>query len=273
MLMGGGAFGSAPILGTPEHAIYGDGSDGDLTLTGNISLTRDTYYNNLDVSTFSLRTNGWRLFVKGLLTVDVGGAVHHDGDPGGAGTGGLGAVTNALGGGANGADDNGNGDDITEHGQGGNGGDGGGNAASGGTVTQMVAALGRIRNIVQGMMGRGMNLAPTSLARALGGAGGGGGDAGGGEVGGGGGGGGGVCMVAANNVINDGRISANGGDGGDATVGDAGGGGGGGGGVMFLFSSGYSGSGTVSASGGAGGAGLGAGVDGSPGVDGILVLP
>ena len=50
---------------------YGDGSDGDLVISsGTTSLTRDFYYNNVTITgTASIITNGWRLFVKGVLDV------------------------------------------------------------------------------------------------------------------------------------------------------------------------------------------------------------
>lgn len=51
--------------------IFGDGSDGDLTTSGNVTLTVDTYYGNLTVSTgHILDCAGFRLFVKGTLTVN-----------------------------------------------------------------------------------------------------------------------------------------------------------------------------------------------------------
>ena len=48
--------------------IYGDGSDGDISVIGAISLTRDMYYNNLTVFANSqIDTNGFRIFVKNTL--------------------------------------------------------------------------------------------------------------------------------------------------------------------------------------------------------------
>jgi hypothetical protein len=48
--------------------IYGPGTDGDVTVTGPISLSRDMYYNNLTVlANAQIDTNGYRIFVKDTL--------------------------------------------------------------------------------------------------------------------------------------------------------------------------------------------------------------
>ena len=48
---------------------FWDGSDGDVTISSNTTLTRDMYYNNLTVnSTFRLSTAWFRVYVKGTLT-------------------------------------------------------------------------------------------------------------------------------------------------------------------------------------------------------------
>ena len=47
---------------------YGDGSDGAVTLGTNTTLTRDMYYSSLDLSTYTLNTAGFRVYVNGLLT-------------------------------------------------------------------------------------------------------------------------------------------------------------------------------------------------------------
>ena len=48
--------------------IYGDGSDGDVTISGDTTLSRDMYYNNLTVNnTKILNTGGFRIFVKNTL--------------------------------------------------------------------------------------------------------------------------------------------------------------------------------------------------------------
>ena len=52
------------------HSIFGDGSDGDVTLTENTVLNRDMYYNNLTIPEgIVLYTAGHRIFVRGKLTI------------------------------------------------------------------------------------------------------------------------------------------------------------------------------------------------------------
>jgi hypothetical protein len=55
---------------------FGDGSDGDVSLSSGItSLTRDMFYNNLTLSgTAQIVTNGYRIFVKGVLDLSAAGA-------------------------------------------------------------------------------------------------------------------------------------------------------------------------------------------------------
>ena len=49
-------------------AVYGPGSDGDVTVISNITLSRDMYYNNLTLlSNTQIDTNGYRIFVKNTL--------------------------------------------------------------------------------------------------------------------------------------------------------------------------------------------------------------
>ena len=103
---------------------FGDGSDGDVDInsgsfssgpiTSNI-LTRDAYFDDLTLSGGSLDCGGYRLFVKGILTINSTYKVHRDGLAGTAGTAG------------------GDGDDYTgsSHGAGGAGGSGGAAKTSG----------------------------------------------------------------------------------------------------------------------------------------------
>ena len=46
---------------------FGDGSDGDVTISSPTTLTRDMYYNNLVVSN-TLTTDGYRIFVKNTIS-------------------------------------------------------------------------------------------------------------------------------------------------------------------------------------------------------------
>ena len=54
-----------------NDSVYGTGSDGNVVISSNISLVRDMYYNNLTIdSGFHLNTNGYKVFVKGTLTLN-----------------------------------------------------------------------------------------------------------------------------------------------------------------------------------------------------------
>jgi hypothetical protein len=82
--------------------LFGDGSDGDVTISSDTTLTRDMFYNNLTVNSgVKLRTNGYRIFVKETLTNN--GIIHNNGGDASGATGGAGAPAGTLPGGANGA--------------------------------------------------------------------------------------------------------------------------------------------------------------------------
>ncbi len=86
------------VNGTPltNQDIYGDGSDGDVTISSNTTLTTDMYYNNLTVNnTKNLITGSYRVFVKGTTTNN--GSITRDGNAGTAGTNGAGQTGGALG--------------------------------------------------------------------------------------------------------------------------------------------------------------------------------
>ena len=54
-----------------NDSIYGMGNDGNVTISSNTALSRDMYYDNLTInSNIHLNTNGFRIFVKGTLTLD-----------------------------------------------------------------------------------------------------------------------------------------------------------------------------------------------------------
>ncbi len=94
-------------------AIFGDGSDGDVTISSNTTLTRDMFYNSLTVNAgITLNTGGYRIFVKGTLTnngiitnpggnggnatssaVGAAGAAGASGSIGGGGAGAIGTAT------------------------------------------------------------------------------------------------------------------------------------------------------------------------------------
>ncbi len=80
---------------------YGDGSDGALTTSGDVSLTEDKYYTDLTVSdgdTFN--PAGYRVFVSGTLTVGGGtsGILSRDGSNGSNGQNGQSGIVVTSGG-------------------------------------------------------------------------------------------------------------------------------------------------------------------------------
>lgn len=90
-----------------NDSVYGQGTDGDVTISSNTTLTSDKYYNNLTVdNNTTLLTNGYRIFVKGTLTNNgyIGVGTNTGGEPTGASSGTilgpntLTAITYSLGG-------------------------------------------------------------------------------------------------------------------------------------------------------------------------------
>lgn len=278
-------------------AIYGDGSDGDLTVdggTGDTNLTGTRFYENVTVDDGSfLHTDGYLLFVSDTLTVNDG-YVQWVGNPGDAGSvGGAGGAAHTAavlaGGRAGGAGGNSGANGTTgtssaqslatASGRGGTGGNGGGGTtgAAGGSNARTIGDARSIQAATTGHV-----VANGDHEPITGGAGGGGGGGGGGAniFGGGGGGGGGVVIVVARNVVIgvDGGIRANGGAGGAGENGGAsaggGGGGGGQGGVVYLVTRNLTNLGTIEAAGGAAGAastGTPAGLIGAVGQAGYVI--
>lgn len=79
-----------------KYGGFGDGSDGDVTISSATTLTKDMYYNNLTVND-TLTTDGYKIFVKGTLdgtgtidwgTANNGGNGVSDADGGSGGSGG-----------------------------------------------------------------------------------------------------------------------------------------------------------------------------------------
>lgn len=278
---------------------FGDAGDGDATITGTTTLTREMHYNNLTVSgTGRLKPNGNRIFVAGTLTIAVGGSIDDDGTSATNQVGPTGfAARNYLGGSGTNA---GSGwSVVTINAANGNnaiantnsspnalnvqpsGGSGGGTSnrtgGTGGAAPQNATPQrwsGRILD------GRG------SFGAFNGGAGGGGGGAtvttytSGTFVSGGGGSGAGIVWIAAAAISNSGNISAKGGNGANASlgvgVGECGGGGGGGGGLVAIITKSTSVGGTISVLGGTGGTGAavggGTGGNGTAGNNGAYHL-
>ena len=234
---------------TIAGAVFGDGSDGDVTITTNVALTRDMYYQNLTVSGASglLRPSGYRIFVADTLTIDNGGTVSVKGNNIATNASGLGGaapyVAAVLGTGTNGpnattTNPGANGGALPSGTRlGGTGGRGQNNTGytpgQGGTGTvpaENVGGLGVFKTLHQAILGRDL-----SGVQMNGGTGGGGGSAppviGGGAAGGGAG----VMVLAARNIVSSigvGTITA---AGGNATAVSYTNGGGGGGGVIVLI--------------------------------------
>ena len=253
---------------------YGDGSDGDVTISTNTSLSRDMYYQNLTINSGAVVIpNGYRIFCSVSLTMSGNSSITMNGNNASGGTHGAalpagyftaapagnnpgGSVSNSLGG------------------VGGGGGGGGGtlgpnhagtSGASGGTAT-----AARVKLIANWHLAAMLDISATgSTALFTGGSGGGNGGNGWGAGNGGSGGGAAGIVAIYSKILTIGSgcsITANGGNGSDAypnNVNNGGGGGGGGaGGIIVLVYNSLSQGGSLTASGGTGGAGS---VGGGPG--------
>jgi hypothetical protein len=246
--------------------LFGDGSDGDLTIADSgsaVTLTKDSYYDEVTISgTGYIATAGYKLYIRKLTLTNAGaGAIRYDGNAGGnasGATGGsAGAAITGVSVGSTGAGTAGStattgtgtagagvsalslGSGGTPGGAGGGGGTGAAGAAAGGGSNSAA-----ITTVWLGHQLHDHHLRGTTLVG--GGVGGRGGSAGSGDgssaVGGGGGGGGGggpylwlsVRELVTGQSTAAGAIRAlggNGGNGGNGASGNTGGGGGGGGGA------------------------------------------
>lgn len=88
---------------TMPYSFYGDGSDGDVTISTTTSLTRDMYYNDLTVASgTTLNSNGFKIFVRGDLNTVGTGKIVSNGNNGGNGgnavygTSGAGGTAGAI---------------------------------------------------------------------------------------------------------------------------------------------------------------------------------
>lgn len=260
-------------------SIYGDGQDGNLTVSGTTTIATDKYYDTLIVQNGGvLKVAGARIFCKTLCQVDAGGVIHANGNDGAAGgTAGAATSQGMLGAEApGGAGGTGAGSVSPTHSNayGGNGGAGGaGSGGAGGAASGYTSLFGNYGCQVPRwgaavMLGHySIDAVSTVVAKGGGGGGGGGGD---GTAGGGGGSGGGAFVLAAKSLTNNGTISANGGNGGSPAAGNRGGGGGGGGGYIGIVYDTKTGSGTITATAGTGGTHTGTGADGSSGSAGTV---
>lgn len=256
-------------------AIYGDGSDGDVTINGGTHTnTRDMYYNNLTITGTGILRGAFRIFVKNQLTIQSGGIITADANATNPTTfrqtaeltaGSLLVGSSGGNGGSAGNGSAGTASSLNTSASlytGGNGGNGGGN--TGGAGGASTACKFGIRDWT---IGTTLN---TAIGQFTAGAGGGGGAGSG--VGGAGGAGGGIIMIAARLITNDGTIRARGSVGQDGQSGNSGGGGGGGGGLVLIYTSqAISGTSTIQVSGGNGGALAGTGNNGNAGFNGQSV--
>ena len=79
-----GGIRNKDILQLTAANVFGDGSDGEVIISGNTTITRDMFYENLTVnSTITLTTASFRVFVKNTLTNK--GTIKNDGGAGGTG--------------------------------------------------------------------------------------------------------------------------------------------------------------------------------------------
>jgi hypothetical protein len=282
---------------------FGDASDGDFTVVGTFSAPREMHYNNLTIPAGAiLKPVGFRIFVAGTLTIAATGSLNDDGlnstsQAGALGLGSRGYLSAASGQGGNGAaltsviqsnGTTGSGasscslNNLGQAPTGGKGGDSSTRVGGAGGSAAIVSPSQKWNG--RWIDGRGSNA-------AFNGGSGGGGGAGtvtaytsGTFISGGAGSGGGIVWVAAKNIINNGRISANGGNGSNGSLGVgtgdcAGGGGGGGGNVTVITQTAFAALGTVQALGGLGGTGVANngftnnnGVNGNSGSVCIMVL-
>lgn len=286
-------------VGTLPYGMLGDGLDGDVVISSNVTLSRDMFYNSLTVNSgFTLNPGGFTIFCKGAVVIQSTGAIarngNNGGNSGGAGAGTAGAAISGTtvgaggAGGAGAAGGTGNGPNGTTSaaatgeggvgGVGGNAGQGNSGATTGGAGGNGGAVTLRYFRNVQS------NWKYTAVGAFMNtGSGGGGGGAGGGDGansgrgGGGGGSAGGCVFIICNSIDNQGTISANGGNGGNGgggatgNVGGGAGGGGGSGGKIMILTNSVTNAGTLSVNGGAAGsgsAGAGTGSAGSAGATG-----
>lgn len=267
--------------------LYGDGSDGNVTISTTVTLSRDMFYDTLTVASGGiLKTHGYRVFCRTACVVQSGGVIHADGGDASGNAGGtahtnnqasLGYTAQVVNGNNTGAGASPSGVTNSLGGAGGAGGAGSSGAGgSGGTTTAPASTTGSpggprsLPQIVLGATQGQVNGTMSNLSIMGGGPGGAGGGDGSANRGGGSGAGGAPMVLVARSITNSGRISSNGGAGGTASVlGNGGGGGGGGGGAVFVVTQALSGS-QPTANGGTGGAGHGTGVAGSDGSAGTV---
>lgn len=222
----------------PSAALFGDGSDGNVTISANTTLTHDMFYDTLTVNSgATLSTAGFRIYCKTALNGDGTGIIAFNGNNASGQTAGTG-VTNATNiafgtsqaGGLGGAINTVGSTALPGTGPGGQGGRGGDSATrAAGAQNNTTFSTTTASYFKNPFFGPGVG--------ASGGASGSGGGGGATGTGGGGGAGGGRVFVAAASFTGTGgiiSIRATGGNGGSASDGTGGIGAGGGGGFVYV---------------------------------------
>jgi hypothetical protein len=292
----GSAYTSRAIAATDTPVFrneFGDGSDGALTCSTTVTLTRVMLYSSATLnSSCDLRPSRFAIFVSGTLTINSGGKISSNGAAGPSSTAATQCVAPAVGtygpgasGGYNATFQN-DGFPTSNAGLsagyflGGNGGGGGTGGVAAGKTGGGTALTSRFGSNAVGLpvnmdfLMYGSTHTPaaggSTIHYAIGGGGGGMGGQGSGGVGGSGACGGDIIGIFARAVVinSGGIIEAKGGTGASSSNANSGGGGGGGGGVIMIKALSYSNSGTLDVSGGAGGAGTGTGATGVTGSTG-----
>jgi hypothetical protein len=241
--------------------MFGDGSDGNVTIAaGTTTLTEDMHYASLTIEPGGvLATAGYKVFVAGLLAIEAGGQIRHNGGDGGDASGAVGAAGAAAafgslgvsGTGAPGVEDAvGVAGANADNALGGAGGAGGSTTGvvraggAGGLSNAPAAGDGSTRHVSAAMgviFGTGNGTTVTSTLLRPGAGGGSGASVAAAGYSGGGGGGGGIISIHAHTILIDPdatpAIQANGGDGGDpdGAVEIGGSGGGGGGAILIAY--------------------------------------
>lgn len=282
MMYGGNPLSCSPVDAAVAAlgALAADAGDGDHTVVGTETNTRDMFYKNLIVATGTiLIVRAWRIFFR-YLWVQTGGILHCDGLDASGATGGLAFTTGSLG--PNIAGVNG-GTGVGANGinalacilprsgvldgtlfRGGNGGASSTPNAGGTAGTIGVFSSGRQarQNVLTGAA-----MSSSAIGQMTPGSSGGAGGGDGTNAGGGSGSSGGFGFGMGGEVLNEGIIRAAGGRGGNGVAGGAGGGGGGSGGAWEFTVGRYLGNVPI-CPGGAGGNPAGGGVAGLVGKDG-----
>lgn len=262
-------------------AIFGDGSDGNVTISSNTTLSREMFYENLTINSgINLSTNSFRICVRGKL--NNFGTIRNNGSDGSGTSGGTDTTnpstylfgTNQNGGAGSTGNSAGSAPTTTiitpvpgPDCRGGAGGgtsttpySGGASGSTSGTFPSSARIYGPASLFVSYYSNGTYNIGTS----------GGGGSAEVSSTGGGGGSRGGLVLIYTDILNNFGSIEAKGGTGAAGSGINAGGGGGGGGGIIIIISRLIMDAGTITAAGGSGGSKVGTGSNGTAGSNGLI---